>query len=101
LSELNSKVARRATYAVLSSLFMAVFTAATFVASGLTFFPGPTRMFMAIMSSVGLAEFVDAATEALEWTGQAARVQAGLERSDHRREAHQPPRPVRSSMTRQ
>lgn len=47
---------------------------------GLGLIPNPTRIFLAIMSTIGLAELLNAATEALQWTGQAERKQAG---SDH------------------
>ncbi len=44
---------------------------------GLTVAPGPTRVILAIMSSIGAAEVANAGLEALQWTGQAARVRAG------------------------
>jgi hypothetical protein len=53
----------------------------TWVASGLVYglriAPGPTRLVAAILGVSGLAEMLNAATEALSWTGQAARKQAG------------------------
>jgi hypothetical protein len=49
--------------------------------------PRPTRILVAIMSAVGLAELVDAATEALQWSGQIARERAGTERSAKMRAA--------------
>jgi hypothetical protein len=48
---------------------------------GLNLFPRATRTFLAIMSSIGAAEILNAATEALEWTGQLARERAGAERA--------------------
>jgi hypothetical protein len=55
----------------------------TWVAAGLVYglnlIPRPTRMFLNIMSSVGIAELLDAATEALQWTGQLQRERAGME----------------------
>lgn len=48
---------------------------------GLRLAPGPTRIMMGIMSSVGLAEFINAGTEYLQWTGQIARERAGAERA--------------------
>lgn len=54
--------------------------AAAFLVYGLRLAPRPTRMMLAIMSSVGLAEFVNAATEYLQWTGQIARERSGSER---------------------
>ncbi len=50
---------------------------------GLNLIPRPTRLFLNIMSSVGIAELLDAATEALEWTGQVQRENAGAERARH------------------
>jgi hypothetical protein len=44
---------------------------------GLRIAPGPTRVFLAIMGATGLAELLDGASEALSWTGQAARNQVG------------------------
>jgi hypothetical protein len=44
---------------------------------GLHSLPNPTRIFLAIMSSTGIAELLNALTEALSWTGQAARKKAG------------------------
>ncbi len=61
--------------------------AGTWVAAGLVYalnlFPNATRTFLAIMSSIGLAEFINAATEALQWSGQLAREKAGAERANH------------------
>ncbi len=55
----------------------------TWVAAGLVYglslIPRPTRMFLNIMSSVGIAELLDAVTEALQWTGQLQRERAGVE----------------------
>lgn len=59
----------------------------TWVAAGLVYglslLPRPTRLFLNIMSSVGIAELLDAATEALQWTGQLQRERAGMERARH------------------
>jgi hypothetical protein len=53
----------------------------TWVASGLVYglriAPGPTRLVAAILGVSGLAELLNAATEALSWSGQAARKQSG------------------------
>jgi hypothetical protein len=53
----------------------------TWAAAGLVYafriFPGPTRMFMAIMAAAGAAELLDGAYEMLNWGGNAARKQAG------------------------
>lgn len=43
---------------------------------GLRVAPGPTRLLLAIMSAVGLAQLLDSANEALTWTGSAERKQA-------------------------
>jgi hypothetical protein len=44
---------------------------------GLGFAPRATRAFLAIMSSIGIAELLNAATEALQWTGEAERKEVG------------------------
>jgi hypothetical protein len=53
----------------------------TWIAAGLVYalhlIPGPTRIFMTIMGSIGFAEVLNALTEALSWTGQAARNLSG------------------------
>lgn len=55
--------------------------AGTWISAGLVYgmelLPGPTRALMTIMSGIGLAELVNAATEYLQWNGQAARERAG------------------------
>ncbi|MBN1661258.1 MAG: DUF1360 domain-containing protein [Anaerolineae bacterium] len=55
--------------------------AGTWISAGLVYgmelLPGPTRVLMTIMSGIGLAELVNAATEYLQWNGQAARERAG------------------------
>jgi hypothetical protein len=43
----------------------------------LQIFPSATRIFLAIISSTGIAELLNALAEALSWTGQAARKRAG------------------------
>jgi hypothetical protein len=40
---------------------------------GLQLFPGPTRAFMAIVGTTGVAQVLHSLTEALAWTAQAAR----------------------------
>jgi Protein of unknown function (DUF1360) len=47
---------------------------------GLTILPGPTRMFLKIMSGIGLAELINAGTEALQWNAEEARVRTGTGR---------------------
>ena len=43
----------------------------------LQFFPNAARAFLAIFSAIGIAEFLDAATEALQWFGWVEREAAG------------------------
>ena len=50
--------------------------AAAFMVYGLRVAPLPTRLFLAIMSAVGLAEMFNSANEALSWTGSAERKRA-------------------------
>jgi uncharacterized protein DUF1360 len=54
----------------------------TWIAAGLVYAlalaPRPTRMFLAIMSSMGVGELLNAATEAMSWLSQETRDQAGL-----------------------
>lgn len=40
---------------------------------GLIIIPGPTRVLMSILAATGIAEWLNASTEALKWTGQVAR----------------------------
>jgi hypothetical protein len=55
--------------------------AGTWIAAGLVyglqFFPTPTRLLITIMSAIGFAELLNAATEAMTWAGQAQRVDVG------------------------
>lgn len=44
---------------------------------GLHALPNPTRVFLAIMGTMGLTEILNALTEALSWTGQLARKLSG------------------------
>jgi hypothetical protein len=46
---------------------------------GLHLAPRPTRAFLAVMGASGIAELLNAATEAMTWAGQAARKRAGDE----------------------
>jgi hypothetical protein len=65
----------------IGELFSCPICAGTWIASalvyGLEIAPRPTRIFLAIMSAIGLSEIFNSATEALQWTGEAARKQAG------------------------
>lgn len=53
----------------------------TWIAAGLVYglnlIPEATRAFLGIMSAIGIAELLNAATEALQWTGVAERREAG------------------------
>ena len=55
----------------------------TWVAAGLVYFfyslPGPSRIFMTMMGTTGLAEILNALVENWSWSGQLARVRAGNE----------------------
>jgi hypothetical protein len=55
--------------------------AGTWIAAGLTYSlhqaPRPTRIFLTMMSTVGIAELLNAATEAMKWTGRAEREESG------------------------
>lgn len=56
--------------------------AGTWIAAGLVYglelLPRPTRVLMTIMSAAGLAELLNAVTEALSWSGRVAREEAGV-----------------------
>lgn len=53
----------------------------TWAAAGLVYSlhlaPRPTRVLLAVMSSTGVAQVLNESTEALSWSGRAARHQAG------------------------
>ena len=53
----------------------------TWIAAGLVYglqlAPRPTRLFITITGATGLAELLNAATEALAWSGRVARKEAG------------------------
>jgi hypothetical protein len=65
----------------LGELISCPICAGTWIAAGLVYglgiAPRPTRAFLAIMSSSGIAELLNAATEALQWTGLAERKEVG------------------------
>lgn len=49
---------------------------------GLYFFPGPAHIFLWIAAAIGMAQLIGSLVEALSWSGQLARTQAGaLDRS--------------------
>lgn len=66
---------------VLGELISCPICAGTWIAAGLVYglqiIPGPTRLLISIMSATGLAEVLNAGTEALTWAGQAQRWDAG------------------------
>jgi hypothetical protein len=47
---------------------------------GLNLAPTPTRVFMAAMSATGIAQLLSDASEAMSWSGRAARKESGPER---------------------
>lgn len=65
----------------LGELISCPICAGTWIAAGLVYglhlAPGATRVFMTIMGSIGIGELLNALTEALSWSGQAARTEAG------------------------
>jgi hypothetical protein len=69
--------ARRALGELISCPICAGTWMAALLVYGLGFAPRATRAFLAIMSSIGIAELLHAATEALQWTGEAERKEAG------------------------
>jgi hypothetical protein len=66
---------------VLGELLSCPTCAGTWIAAGLVYglrvAPRPTRAFMTIMGSAGIADLLNCASEVLSWTGRAARKQAG------------------------
>ncbi len=77
----------KGTRSAIGELIACPICAGTWIAAGLVYalnlFPSATRTFLAIASSIGLAEVINAATEALQWSGQLAREKAGTERANH------------------
>jgi hypothetical protein len=71
---------------VIGELLSCPICAGTWVAAGLVYglqiLPGPTRLLMMIMSAIGFAEVVHAATEAMLWLGQSERQEVGKSISD-------------------
>lgn len=65
----------------LGELISCPICAGTWIAAGLVYglhlLPQPTRLFLWVNSSVGVAEMLNAMTEALSWFGQKARKEAG------------------------
>lgn len=50
--------------------------------AGLQLAPVPTRVYMAVMSSTGIAQLLSESTEALTWSGRSARKAAAPIRGD-------------------
>ena len=69
--------AQRAIGELLSCPLCAGTWAALALVLGLHLLPRQTRALLAVMGATGIAELLHAATEALTWTGQAARKRAG------------------------
>lgn len=67
----------------LGELITCPICAGTWVSAGLVYalhlFPGPARVFMTIMSTIGAAEVLNALTEHLSWTGRYARKETGTD----------------------
>ena len=65
----------------LGELFSCPICVGTWVAAGLVYglhlAPRPTRVFLAVMGSTGVAQLLNEGTEALSWGGRAARHRAG------------------------
>ncbi len=65
----------------LGELITCPICAGTWISAGLVYalqlFPNAARAFLAIFSAIGVAEFLDALTEALQWFGQVEREEAG------------------------
>ena len=72
---------RRGADQVLGELLVCPICAGTWIAAGLVYglqiLPGPTRMLITIMSAIGLAEVLHAATEAMSWFGDVERHTVG------------------------
>lgn len=73
---------------VLGELISCPICAGTWIAAGLVYglqyVPGPTRMLISIMSAIGLAEILNAGTEALSWFGDAQRHTVGSSSTEYR-----------------
>lgn len=69
--------------ASLGQLLSCPICAGTWISAGLVYglmaIPGPTQVFLAITSSIGLAEVLNSLTEALSWLGELARALTGAE----------------------
>jgi len=65
----------------LGQLITCPICAGTWIAAGLVYalhlLPSPTRLFLLINSTIGVAEVMNALVESLSWTGEAARKAAG------------------------
>jgi hypothetical protein len=76
----------RGTRRALGELLTCPICAGTWVAAGLVYalhlFPGPARIFMSILGTIGMAEILNAMTENLSWAGQSARKEAGSDEDE-------------------
>lgn len=65
----------------LGELMACPICAGTWISAALTYAltlaPRPTRVFLTMMSAIGISEFLNAATEALKWAGQVERMEVG------------------------
>jgi hypothetical protein len=65
----------------LGQLISCPICAGTWIAAGLVYglhmLPNPTRVFLAITATTGLAEVLNEVTEILAWSAQAARIYSG------------------------
>jgi hypothetical protein len=77
--------ARRAIGQLISCPICAGTWIAAFMVYGLYAFPGPARVFLAIMAAIGAAELLNSLTEILCWSGQYAREMTGLREQARKR----------------
>jgi hypothetical protein len=70
----------------LGELISCPICAGTWIAAGLVYglqiLPSPTRLFLWLNSSIGVAEIFNSFSEAMSWLGQAARKEAGTDQKD-------------------
>jgi len=78
---MTSEAAGSGTRKVLGELLTCPICAGTWAAAamvyGVRIAPGPTRLFIAIMSAAGATEVINSAVEAMHWTAQVRRGEAG------------------------
>jgi len=83
--EAHGTGARRAIGQLISCPICAGTWIAAFLVYGLYAFPGPARVFLAIMAAIGAAELFNSLTEILCWSGQYARELTGLREQARKR----------------